>query len=138
MSKSTKGTKCSMDKRCPRHLEGMPDSWCPLAVLRLKAIRNAGRELSEEEESKLPGCPWSVDHQLSHYCFFKYLSEYTQDKPVSDIELAALLNVSVDTVKKIEKNALIKMRESSTFSSMKSGTEQVVPESSPEDYKIYR
>jgi hypothetical protein len=127
-----------MDKRCPKQLECMPDRWCELAVLRLKAIRNAGRELSEEEEAKLLGCPWAVDHQLSHYCFFKYISEHTQDKSVSDIELAALLNVSVDTVKKIEKSALIKMRENSTFSSMKVGTEQVVPESSSEDYKIYR
>jgi hypothetical protein len=134
----SKDTKCSMDKRCPRHLESMPDSWCPLAVLRLKAIRNAGRELTEEEEAKLPGCPWAVDHQLSHYCFFQNLAEFTQDKSVSDIELAALLNVSVDTIKKIEKTALTKMRDSSTFSSMKIGTEQVVPESSSEDYKIYR
>jgi hypothetical protein len=46
-----------MDERCPRRLEEMPDSWCPLAVMRLKAIRNAGRELSEEEEALLPGVP---------------------------------------------------------------------------------
>jgi hypothetical protein len=131
-------SKCSMDRRCPKHLTDMPTNWCDLAVLRLKAIRNAGRELTEEEESKLPGCPWATDHQLSHYCFFKYLSEFAQDKPVSDIELAALLNVSVDTIKKIEKTAITKMRENKVFSSLKSDTEPVVPESSPEDYKIYR
>jgi DNA-directed RNA polymerase sigma subunit (sigma70/sigma32) len=116
----------------------MPETWCDLAVLRLKTIRNAGRELTEEEESSLPGCPWAIDSQSAHYCFFKYLSEFTQDKAVSDIELAALLNVSVDSIKKIEKTGLSKMRESETFSSMKSGDEQVVEESSPEDYKIYR
>jgi hypothetical protein len=127
-----------MDKRCPRRLEDMPDTWCPLAVLRLKAIRNAGRELTEEEESKLPGCPWAIDHQLAHYCFFKYLSEFTQEKQVSDIELAALLNVSVETIKKIEKNALAKMREHHSFSSLKSDTGPVVSDSSTEDYKIYR
>lgn len=127
-----------MDKRCPRHLEVMPDSWCPLAVLRLKAIRNAGRELSEDEEALLPGCPWAVDHQLAHYCFFEYLIKYTSEKSVSDIELAALLNVSVDTIKKIEKGALTKMREHRSFSDLKSGGEPVVPESDPQDYKIYR
>jgi hypothetical protein len=127
-----------MDKRCPRRLEEVPDSWCPLAVMRLKAIRNAGRELTEEEEALLPGCPWAVDHQLAHYCFFEYLSKFTSDKSISDIELAALLNVSVDTVKKIEKNALQKMRDHSTFSELKKDGSQVVNESTPMDYRIYR
>lgn len=116
----------------------MPDSWCPLAVLRLKAIRNAGRELTEEEEALLPGCPWAIDHQLAHYCFFSYLTTYTTEKSVSDIELAALLNVSVETVKKIEKTALTKMREHKSFSELKQGGEAVVAESEPQDYKIYR
>lgn len=127
-----------MDARCPRHLADVPDNWCELAVLRLKAIRNAGRELTEEEEALLPGCPYAIDHQLAHYCFFKYLAEYTSDKTISDIELAALLNVSVDTVKKIEKAALAKMKDNKAFSSLKSAGEPVVPESDPLDYKIYR
>lgn len=127
-----------MDTRCPRRLEEMLDSWCPLAVLRLKAIRNAGRELSEEEEALLPGCPFAVDHQLAHYCFFQYLAQYTTEKSISDIELAALLNVSVDTIKKIEKTALAKMREHKSFSDLKNDREAVVSESEPQDYKIYR
>ena len=127
-----------MDKRCPRRLEEMPDSWCPLAVMRLKAIRNAGRELTEEEEALLPGCPWAIDHQLAHYCFFEYLTKYTTEKSVSDIELAALLNVSVETVKKIEKQALSKMREHKSFSDLKSDGEPVVSDSESTDYKIYR
>jgi hypothetical protein len=127
-----------MDERCPRKLDSMLDTWCPLAVLRLKAIRNAGRELTEEEEALLPGCPWSVDHQLAHYCFFQYLTQYTSDKSVSDIELAALLNVSIDTIRKIEKTALTKMREHKSFSDLKSNGEAVINESEPQDYKIYR
>ncbi len=134
----SKAPKLPMDKRCPRRLEQMPDNWCPLAVMRLKAIRNAGRELTEEEEALLPGCPWAVDHQLAHYCFFEYLANYTSEKSTSDIELAALLNVSVETIKKIEKQALTKMREHKSFSELKSNGEQVVPDSEPPDYKIYR
>ncbi len=130
--------KSKMDNRCPRLLEELPDSWCPLAVLRLKAIRNAGRELTEDEEALLPGCPWAVDHQLAHYCFFQYLTQYTSDKSISDIELAALLNVSVDTIKKIEKTALTKMREHKTFSSLKGDRDPVVTDSESVDYKIYR
>jgi hypothetical protein len=129
---------CKMDGRCPRKLSSMPEKWCELAVLRLKAIRNAGKELTEEEETLLPGCPWAVDHQLAHYCFFQYLAEFSQEKNISDVELAALLNVSIETIKKIEKSGLSKMREHSSFSSLKTDNQPVVPDSSPEDYKIYR
>lgn len=130
-----------MDIRCPRALEELPESWCPLAVLRLKAIRQAGKELTEEEESKLPGCPWAVNHQLANYCFFKYIKDYSGDKPPADIEIAALNCISVDTVKKTEKAALNKIRETEQFKSLKESMdgESVVPEHpSDEDYKIYR
>jgi hypothetical protein len=126
-----------MDKRCPRQLETMPDTWCPLAVLRLKAIRNAGRELTEEEEEMLPGCPWAVDHQLAHYCFFKYVAEFAQNRTVSDMELAALLNVSVETIKKIEKTALSKMRNHPLLKDAKGG-EPIVTDRDDATYKIHR
>jgi hypothetical protein len=86
----------------------------------------------------LPGCPWAIDHQLAHYCFFQYLTEYTSEKQVSDIELAALLNVSVETIKKIEKSAIAKMRDHESFSSLKSDGEPVITDSDAPDYKIYR
>jgi hypothetical protein len=130
-----------MDSRCPRGLKETPDTWCHLAVLRLKAIRLAGRELTEEEESKLPGCPWAINHQLANYCFFKYISEYSTDKPISDIEIAALNGVSVDTVKKIEKSAIIKIKETNNFKSLKEslGGDSIIEEKSlDDDYKIYR
>ena len=124
------GLNVKMDCRCPRQLEDMPTKWCELAVLRLKAVRNAGGELSEEDEAKLPGCPWSVDHQLANYCFFKYISEFGEDKAPSDIEIAALMNVSVDTVKKLEKSGLTKIREDESFKAIKElhGDEPIVVE----------
>jgi hypothetical protein len=131
-----------MDGRCPRKLETHPEAWCPLAVLRLKAIRNAGRELTEEEESKLPGCPWAINHQLANYCFFKFINEYAGDKPLSDMEIAALNNISVDSVKQTEKSGLAKIRLSEQFSEIKEIHDggSIVGESalSDEDYKIYR
>jgi hypothetical protein len=100
------------DKRCPRKLSESPDSFCSLAVQRLKAIRHAGRELSEEEESLLPGCPFSINHQLANYCFFKFIQDFSpDDKPLSEMEIAHFCGISVDSVKKIEKKALAKMRE---------------------------
>ncbi len=130
-----------MDPRCPRSLEGMPTSYCPLAVMRLRAIRTAGKELTEEEEANLPGCPWAVNHQMSNYCFFKYIQEYSGDKPPSDIEVASLNCISVDTVKKTEKSALTKIRETEQFKSLKESMEgeSVVNEHNPDDtHKINR
>ena len=130
-----------MDIRCPRQLECFPDSFCPLAVMRLRAIRTAGRELSEEEESKLPGCPWAVNHQLANYCFFKYIKEFSGDKPPSDIEIASLNSLSIEVVKKTEKTALTKIRNTEEFKSLKEdleGESVVTEHSSDDDYKIYR
>ena len=139
MKKSDNGGK--MDPRCPRGLEKHPETFCHLAVLRLKAIRNAGKELTEEEEAALPGCPWAVNHQLANYCFFKYIAEYVDEKTPSDIEIASLNNISVDTVKKIEKSALTKMRATEGVKAIKDlhGGDAVMEDSeSEDDYKIYR
>lgn len=98
-----------MDPRCPRKLDELPCDYCPLAVLRLKALRNSPKELTEEEESKLPGCPWSINHQMSNYCFFSYIKDYLDVTP-SDKEIAHMNNVSVETVNLIEQKALDKIR----------------------------
>ena len=106
-----------MDKRCPRQLEALPETWCPLAVQRLKALRRADRELTEEEEANLPGCPWGVNHQLANYCFFSLIAQHTPDTKVfSDMEIAHFCNVSTDTVKKVEKKAIDKIKKSSCIS----------------------
>lgn len=116
MSKSAKPGK--MDPRCPRNLECYPDSWCPLAVVRLKRIRHEEKELTEEEENKLPGCAWAVSHQMSNYCFFKYAAEYL-DRSLSDVEVAHLNNLSQPTVKKIERTALDKIRKDKSMAELK-------------------
>ena len=130
-----------MDKRCPRALETLPDEWCPLAVMRLRAIRTAGRELTEEEESKLPGCPWAVNHQLANYCFFKYIKQFSGDKQPSDMEVASLNCISVEAVKKTEKVALAKIREAVQFKELKEALngESVVTEHDGNDnYKVFK
>lgn len=98
-----------MDPRCPRKLEELPCEYCPLAVLRLKLLRNSDKELTEEEEAMLPGCPWAVSHQMSNYCFFNYLKDYLSEAP-SDKEIAHMNNLSVETVKKVEKEAMNKVK----------------------------
>ena len=100
-----------MDKRCPLKLEEFPDKFCTLAVLRLKALRNAGRELTEEEEALLPGCKYAVNNQTANYCMFK-LTTQLPERPLTDVEIAHMCVVSTDTVKKVEKEALLKIRSS--------------------------
>lgn len=104
-----------MDSRCPRGLECLPDKYCPLAVQRLKALRYAGRELTEDEENLLPGCKWAVQNQTANYCHFDLMANHLPNRPMSDMEIAHTCNISVETVKKIEKAALEKMRNSEVF-----------------------
>lgn len=107
-----------IDPRCPRQLTEMPTRFCELAVMRLRAIRTAGRELTEEEENNLPGCCWSCNSQTANYCFFKYIDEFASEQNLSDVEVAALNCISVDTVKKIEKEAMNKIRNKEEFASL--------------------
>lgn len=115
--------KTKMDGRCPRQLKEMPDSFCPLAVNRLRAIRTAGRELSEEEENSLPGCCWAVNSQTANYCFFKYVDELASEQTLSDVEVAALNCLSVETVKKIEKEAMAKIKNCDEFANLRKNLE---------------
>jgi len=105
-----------MDDRCLRKLDDFPQTYCPLAVLRLKALRNAGRELTEEEEAVLGGCPYAISHQMSNYCFFKYIAEHHPvNRSLTDIEIAHYNSISVDAVKKLESKAVNKLRQSDDF-----------------------
>ena len=117
-----------LDARCPRRLKDFPETYCPLAVLRLKALRNAGRELTEQEENNLQGCPFSIAHQLSCYCFFKYMTQYYPNKPLADIEIAHYNSVSLETVKKISQSSIIKMSQLDDFAEISEtyGTETIV------------
>ncbi len=114
-----KETETEMDSRCPRMLDKMPTEFCPLAVMRLRAIRTAGRELTEEEENALPGCPWAVNSQTANYCFFKHIDEFASEQTLSDVEVAALNCLSVDTVKRVEREAMAKIRNRQEFASLR-------------------
>lgn len=107
-----------MDKRCPRQLTTHPESPCYLAVLRLKQLRAAGAELSEADEMKLSGCPWATNSQTANYCFFMYCDKIADGK-LSDVEIASMLNISTDTVRKTEREALSKMRQTDIVKEVK-------------------
>ena len=130
----------NMDPRCPRMLESHPDSFCPLAVLRLKRLRQAGRELTEEEESRLPGCCWAVNHQMSCYCFFKYAHDYLDPtNPPSDVEIAHMNSLSTETIKKTTKDSLEKFKSSDMIQQLEEhfDDEEIVnPQDEDPEYEI--
>ena len=130
-----------LDPRCPRKLTEYPDKWCPLAVLRLKALRNAGQELTEKEEARLPGCPWAVNHQLACYCFFSYVNQYMDcSKPPSEAEVAHMLNVTPDMVKRTQKRGVDKIRNIKQFKQIRElhADEQIIPDDPSDDFNIVK
>ncbi len=108
--------------KCPLQLPDLPKSWesggqklcyCPLAVTRLKAIRTKraeGSKVTEDEESKLPGCPYAVKSQMSGYCGFVYEARFMPDTPLLDSEIAAMLDIPVEQVKIAAESALTKIK----------------------------
>lgn len=109
-----------MDSRCPRNLNKYPDSWCQLAVLRLKMLRNTNRESTEEDENNMVGCNWAISCQSANYCFFMFADQFLNDKSVSDQDIANMLNISVDTVKKIFRDSINKMRKDKSIEEISS------------------
>jgi hypothetical protein len=111
-----------LDKRfkekCPRKLEKLPESWCPLAVMRLKYMKTIQGEISEDQETKIPGCPFYIANQLSNYCFFIYEAK-NLDHPMSDLEIANLLGISVDAVKRAGHSGLEKIKNNSSITELK-------------------
>lgn len=105
-----------MDDRCFLGLHSMPEDICYAAVRRLHAIKTAGRELTEEEISVLPGCPWAIQHQKSNYCFFKYAKDYMSENSPSDQEIAHIIRCSIEDVKKSNKSAISKIKASQMIS----------------------
>jgi hypothetical protein len=133
-------TKERFNKKCPRQLSNLPKEYCPLAVIRLKWLRSLGREPTEEEELVAPGCNWAINNQMSGYCWFVYEAKFMPETPASDVEIAATLNISIDTVKQVAESAMSKIQSSEFVVEIKKTLdgESVVKESlGVEDEAIY-
>lgn len=126
----------AFQQACLLKLEKLPAAWehsdkhikvCPLAVMRLKHIKAAvaakGKELTEEEESQLPGCPYAIRNQTCGYCFFVYEATLLNESIPTDTEIAYMLDISVDNVRKTFDTALNKVKTSQFVNSVKSSME---------------
>jgi hypothetical protein len=107
-----------MDIRCPRNLSNLPIKWCELAVLRLKQIQNSDHILSDEEESKLLGCPWAIMNREANYCFFAFM-ENNKGVELTDQQIASLFFLNTEMVQKHAEDALVKMRNHETIVEIK-------------------
>ena len=104
-----------VDKRCPRGLKVYPkeESFCKLAVLELKKLRNSQEPISENEHSF---CPWFVNSQSAYYCFWVYMQKVLDTrKQMSETEMAHLLCTDVNDIKNIEKDALKKIKDTELY-----------------------
>lgn len=104
-----------MDSRCPMQLKEYPTTFCPMAVIRLKAVKSAESFPSEEEEAGMPGCDFAINHQQSCYCWFRYARDYLS-RETSHYEIAHLLNIPEEEVVAIEVAAMEKVKRSAQIS----------------------
>lgn len=110
MSKNQKPPQLSsFCEACPRGLSKLPETPCPLAILRLELIKDGKRETPE-----LPGCPWYCNMMANNYCIWDYLAQPTFDT-MSVKEISLVLNLSNTQVDKAEKSALDKIKTDTEF-----------------------
>jgi hypothetical protein len=127
------------EERCIRQLDELPQGWCPAAVMRLKYLKSLGREPTEEDEKNAPGCPWAVSDQLSGYCWFVYEAKYLPEQPLSDQDIAANLNISVEAVKETSDRAIKKIQNNENIKEIRQTYDKdfVIDDSSSNDESIY-
>lgn len=126
-----------MDPRCPRRLRDYPTEYCPLAVMRIRAIRGSPKEPTEQEEAGMPGCSFFALHQSSCYCWFKFARDYMRPD-MSHMEIAHLLCLSTDTVRGLEETAFLRAQNSELVEDLydQHGTERILDDQ-PEDCPVH-
>lgn len=77
-----KGSNCFWNV-CPRLLEFLPESACPEAKPELDKMGRVPEE---------PHCPWWINDEASHYCFWKYL--HSNSTPEGVMEELTLKQIS--------------------------------------------
>ena len=112
-----------MDDRCPRKLKQPPTHFCPLAVARLRyrdGIKDDSKRKKELTEPKdAPGCPWAVRSHQHGYCFFKLLEDPQNPEKFTDSQIAHMIGVSEEAVKKIADRVLKKAANIKAFKEIK-------------------
>lgn len=80
-----------MDNRCPKKLKSKPCQACSLGKESVDRVRK-GLE---------PTCDWFVADAESNYCFWKYMADRGDGRPLSTAKIAKLLMIDDSEVNKI-------------------------------------
>ena len=80
-----------MDSRCPRNLKKTPCEGCALGKESVDRVRK-GLE---------PTCEWFVADAESNYCFWKFMEDRGDKKPLSTAKIAKLLMIDDSEVNRV-------------------------------------
>lgn len=117
--KKPKKNKSRFCEVCPRKLNNLPDSPCPLALMRLELLRSGKRESPE-----LPGCPYAITERQHNYCFWS-LADSDDFGPMTTKEICKSLSLTSAQIEKAEKSAIKTLQEMGQYSMIKKWAEAV-------------
>ena len=104
--------KSKFCETCPRRLNNLPNSQCPLALERISALQTLDEDGKKKRESEsLPGCPWYITSIEHNYCFWNLVtSPDGKIDPFTDKEIGNILMLSPAQVDKAMVSAIAKLR----------------------------
>lgn len=114
--KSKKSRFCEV---CPRKLNNLPDSPCPLALVRMELIKAGKRESPD-----LPGCPYAITERRHNYCFWSLVNSDSFG-PMSSKEISKSLSLTSAQIEKAEKSAISSLKDMGHLSILKKWAEAV-------------
>lgn len=103
---------------CPLKLKRFPEEICELGLQRARWTKDHTGYLAFEEK-QAPGCVWGIPTEDKHsYCFFKFMAD-SEGKQFDENEIANLLGLSKDQIKKIIETATIKLKNTEIVKELK-------------------
>lgn len=127
--------KSRFNQVCPRRLNSLPDSPCPLALERINAIQNQKDKRGKDIDT-LRGCSWYCTSSDANYCFFSQINE--DPGPYSDEDIAAQLSMTTAQVAKNFELGTAKLRSQKDTEEMQELKESLLDVASREsDNTVY-
>lgn len=114
-----KNKKSRFCEVCPRKLNNLPDSPCPLALVRMELIKAGKRESPD-----LPGCPYAITERRHNYCFWS-LADSDSFGAMSSKEISKSLSLTSAQIEKAEKSAVQSLKDMGHLMILKKWAEAV-------------
>ena len=99
--------KTRFQQVCPRRLNCLPTEACPMALERLRALKNQTDKKLKEGEI-LKGCAWYCDSSDANYCFFSQVS--ADPGPYADEDISSLLAIPTSQVLKTYESGIANLK----------------------------